>query len=114
MAQGDDLINASRPAGVKGFMRLLVVSGASTAVNCLVICVAKLYEAPSTGPGPGPPPTLPIFLVLYWVQVFLGPFAIAAAIGGMFRRESATYTRTAFVLALFTCAIGNVTLRTSP
>jgi len=44
-----------------------LVSGASTAVNCLVIYVAKLYEPSSTGLGPWPPPTPPIFLVLNWV-----------------------------------------------
>jgi hypothetical protein len=82
-----------------------LVSGVSTAVNCLVIYIAKLYEPSSTGPSPWSPPTPAIFLVLYWVEVFLGLFGVTAAIGGMFRRESPTYTRMALVLALFACAI---------
>jgi hypothetical protein len=51
-----------------------------------------------------------MFLVLYRVEVVVGLFAVAAAIAGMFRRESAIHTRIAFVLALFICAIGNVAL----
>ena len=49
-----------------------LVSGASTAVNCLVIYVAKLYEPFSTWPSPWPPPTPSMFLVLYWVEVVVG------------------------------------------
>ena len=85
-----------------------LVSIVSTAVNCLVIYLAKLYEPPSTGRSL--PPTLPTFAVLYHAEVFLSLFAVFVAIGGMFRREPATYTRLAFGVAFCIGVIGNVAL----
>jgi hypothetical protein len=88
-----------------------LVSGAITALNCLVIHAAKSYEPPSVWSGDlSTPPTSPVFDVLYQAEIFLCLLATAAAIGGMFIREPATYTRITLALALFVGAMGNVAL----
>jgi hypothetical protein len=89
-----------------------LASGASTALNFLVVCLGLHYGLPAVVPA-NTHSTAPVVRDpnLYWIaEVMLGALAIAAAIGGMFRREPPLYTRLVLLIALFACAVPLVRL----